>query len=117
MTIDWNVFVTAVAIGAVAEILTLNHPDKYRRVVATGKVLAVACGIALVPGAAGHWALLGLLVARGGDVFGEFVHEAVVRMALWWDERQWRTHQNQQDELPETSTTTSAPTSTGPWTS
>lgn len=110
--IDWNVFMTAVAIGAVAELLTLNHPDKYRRVVATGKVLGVACGIALVPGDGGRWALLGLLVARGGDVVGEIVHTAVVRMALWWDERVWRTHQSQVGELQETSTTTSEQTST-----
>lgn len=99
--IDWQMFTAAVAIGAAAELLTLNHASKYRRGVALGKVVGVAGVLAVLPESGRVWALSGLLVARFGDVLGEFVHTAVVRMALWWDERQWRTHQNPTAGWPE----------------
>lgn len=111
--IDWQVFSAAVAIGAAAELLTLNHPSKYRRGVAFGKVLAVAGVVSIVPAPGRDMALLGLLIARIGDVVGEFVHTAVVRMAVWWDGRQWRTDQNRTAVSAAKPTTPSEPTSTG----
>lgn len=111
MIVDWNVFVYAVAIGAAAELLTLHYPSRYRQAVALGKVIAIAAAVAILPGRVAQMALIGLLIARVGDVFGELVHTAVVYAAVWMDERGWattyqsRTDQQQEESISITSET------------
>ena len=104
MTFHVNVFVAAVAIGALAELITLRYSTKYEQWTAAGKVIMVSGAIALLPAAGAWWAIGGLLIARVGDVFGGLVHELVVFIAIWWD-RKWDTSQSRQAELPERLTT------------
>ena len=84
MSINWNMFIAAVAIGALAEMITQEYSNVYRRSVSVGKVLIIAFAIALLPIASSKWAVLGLLIARVGDVVGKYIYKAVVKVALWW---------------------------------
>lgn len=112
MTFDTHVFVAAVAIGALTELITLKYPTKYRQIASATKVIAISVAIAVLPPIGAKLALTGLFVARLGDVFGELIHTALVRSAVWWELRKWDTDQAQMGESPETPITVSERTST-----
>lgn len=107
MIFDSEMFAWAVAIGAMAQLLTLKQPTKYMQWAAGIEVLGVALVISLFP----YWgiegstaALLGLGVAKAGLVIGKHLRRAIERIAYWYTgkKEQWdRTPQIQVEESPD----------------
>lgn len=100
ITINWEYFMAAVAVGALAEIITTEYPNTFRRGVSIGKVLLIALAIGAI---GNYWAVVGLVIARIGDVLGKYAYFGVVRAAIGVDK--WLQDRKRRGESSETLTT------------
>jgi hypothetical protein len=111
MEINSTAFIAAVAIGALAELITLNHPTRYEKATTVVTLLLVAFAVALLPGDGSWWAVAGLAVAKGGDIAGKLIHSVMVKVMVWLDsledDPEWLIHPDPQAEWQETSIQTS----------
>lgn len=105
MTINWTVFLSIALLGAMAEFWTLKNPNIYQKSVSTGKVLVIAAAIALLPHSLIAGAVVGLLIARFGDLAAEGIYIVTVHVAVWLEKRRWDTDLNQREENQENLTT------------
>lgn len=106
MTINWQAFMLTALLGALVEFWTLKSPNIYQKTVSTGKVITIAACIALLPQALVGGAIIGLGIARFGDLLAYAIYALVVKVAVWLEVRQWDIEQNQTEEEPENLTRT-----------
>jgi len=89
MTIDWQAFLFTALLGAAVEFWTMKSPNVYQKTVSTGKVIAIAACIALLPQSLIGGAIIGLGIARFGDLLADLIYALVVKVAVWAEVRTW----------------------------
>jgi hypothetical protein len=96
---NWELFVAAVAIGAMAELLMLSpEMDSYRRTIAGGRILIVAAILAaVIPPAGNAVALAAFAIPAAGRVVGEWVRIVYLRFRIGREVNAWE-HQHRTNE-------------------
>lgn len=103
MAVNWTVFFGAALLGAVVEFYTITTPNIYKKTTSLGKVFIIAASIALLPQTLVYGALIGLIIARFGDLLAEGFYIVVVQVAVRID--RWQ-RQRETDGEQDNSTTT-----------
>lgn len=80
---NWTLFLAYVAIGSLGELLSIKHPTLSQRWAASIQVIAGGLIAAwLIPPAANHYVITGLLIARCGSISGRILSELITSLRI-----------------------------------